>query len=357
MKKTVIDYSIACLLCSLLVACDDTSVDNEVETCTESVCDESGDPVNNEEETCTESDCDESGDPGNNEEETCTESDCDESGDPENNEDESEPDDKIVKSCKRGVAYGYHSEADMIALSSGVSWWYNWSFTPDSGVSDIYQDLDVEYAPMYWGDNIDASTITEGISSDATVFLGFNEPNFYSQANLSATDAASLWPKVEQIADDNDLYLLSPAVNYCGDGCYDTDPVSYLNDFFYACTDCRVDAIGIHIYVDCDESSSGLADNKAQWLINHVETYKKAFDQPLWLTEFACSGNPTTDEQIAFLKDAVAYLESEPRVERYAWFAGRADNMVNVDLLGDDGELTELGESYVDAAYDTTSCE
>jgi hypothetical protein len=49
------------------------------------------------------------------------------------------------------------------------------------------------------------------------------------------------------------------------------------------------------------------------------------------------------------LEDAVAYLEGEPRIERYAWFSGRADNMNNVDLLGSDGVLTTLGEAYVSA--------
>lgn len=337
MKKQSINFSLIYLLCSsLLVACDDTTVETDTDTCSDVSCDVSDDTATTES--------------------TDTELVTDSISDTET-ETNTEADTEITKSCKRGVAYGYHSEADMTVLSPGVSWWYNWTFTPDSGVSDVYQDLDVEYAPMYWGDNYQASTIADGIPTDAEVLLGFNEPNFYSQANLSATEAASLWSSVEEIADDNDLYLISPSVNYCGDGCYNTDPVDYLNDFFDACTDCRVDAIGVHIYVDCDESSSGLQDNRAQWLINHVEMYKAAFDEPIWVTEFACSGSPSTDEQIAFLEDAVEYLESESRVERYAWFAGRADNMVNVDLLGDDGELSELGEAYVNAAYDTSSCE
>lgn len=262
-----------------------------------------------------------------------------------------------LKSCKRGVAYGYHSEADMSALSAGVSWWYNWTFAPDSGVSDVYQTLDVDYVPMYWGDNYSSSTVAQGITSDVQTLLGFNEPNFYSQANLSAIDAAELWPEVEAIADANDLSLVSPAVNYCGDGCYDSDPINYLNEFFDACSDCRVDAIAVHVYVDCSADSEGLADNRAQWLINHIENYKAAFTEPLWVTEFACSGSPSVDEQIAFMQDAVAYLESESQVARYAWFAGRADNMVNVDLLGDDGELTELGELYVSAEFNSTSCD
>ncbi|MCA9627380.1 MAG: hypothetical protein KC766_06930 [Myxococcales bacterium] len=55
------------------------------------------------------------------------------------------------------------------------------------------------------------------------------------------------------------------------------------------------------------------------------------------------------DEQSAFLIDAVAYLENDPRIERYAWFSGRADNVPFVDLLGADGKLKQLGQAYVDA--------
>ena len=49
------------------------------------------------------------------------------------------------------------------------------------------------------------------------------------------------------------------------------------------------------------------------------------------------------------MRDAVAYLEAEPRVERYAWFSGRFQWIPYVDLLGGDGALTPLGRAYVAA--------
>ena len=257
----------------------------------------------------------------------------------------------IRKSCKRGVAYGHHSPADMAALSPGISWWYNWYYAPDAELGSGWRDAQVAYVPMRWGENFDADQALAGIPADATTLLGFNEPNFFSQSNLSATRAAELWPQLESLADTLGLQLVSPAVNFCGGGCHGDGPVAYLEDFFAACSGCRVDAIAIHIYVGCDETSAGLQNNRAQWLINHVEMYKEAFDKPLWLTEFACSENPSEAEQKAFLEDAVAYLENEPRIEKYAWFSGRADNMTNVDLLGADGQLTELGQAYVNAPY------
>lgn len=248
--------------------------------------------------------------------------------------------------CKRGVAYGSHSLQDLQALSKGVSWWYNWAFLPDAALSEgQHRDLAVEYVPMIWGAGSDTEGARLAITEDATTLLGFNEPNFGEQANISAEDAAALWPEVEAVADAHQLYLVSPAVNFCGGDCRDTDPFRYLDEFFASCPDCRVDAIGIHIYVGCNPGGA----NHAEWLIQHVETYKERFDLPLWLTEFACDSASSMAEQQAFLQDAVAYLEGEPRIERYAWFAGRADNVPFVDLLGADGELTALGRAYVDA--------
>ncbi|MCA9521215.1 MAG: glycoside hydrolase family protein [Myxococcales bacterium] len=249
-------------------------------------------------------------------------------------------------SCKRGIAYGHHSLADLSALQPAVRWWYNWAYTPDPGLVDGgYRTLGVEYAPMIWGGTFDTKTATDEIPQGAKVLLGFNEPNFGSQSNLSATEAAALWPDLEAIADARGLLLVSPAVNYCGGDCQDTDPFHYLDEFFEACAGCRVDRVAFHVYVGCHPSGS----NKAQWLIDHVETYKQRFSQPLWLTELACTDAKNFDEQIAFLEDAVAYLESDPRIERYAWFSGRFQGIPFVDLLGDDGTLTPLGQAYVSA--------
>jgi Glycosyl hydrolase catalytic core len=198
-----------------------------------------------------------------------------------------------------------------------------------------------------WGAKVDTAQVQQKVLPGAATLLGFNEPNFYEQANLSAAEAATRWPGVQAVADAHGLRLVSPAVNFCGGGCHDTDPFAYLEEFFDKCPGCRVDALGVHIYVGC----KGENGNHAQWLINHLKTYESRFTQPIWLTEFACSDAANPDEQRAFLVDAVAYLESDPRIERYAWFAGRADNVPHVDLLGADGELTALGRAYVDAPH------
>jgi hypothetical protein len=268
-----------------------------------------------------------------------------------------------TRSCKRGVAYGNHSPADMTVLAPGISWWYNWYFSPDAslGGNTLYHDLGIEFIPMRWGNQYSMSIVATGVPSDAGTILGFNEPNFGSQSNLAAQTAANMWGELESFADSRNppLKLVSPAVNFCGGDCHNAGPFEYLEEFFNACNGCRVDYIAFHIYVSCGAEEGGLQNNRAQWLINHVNNYKIRFPgYPLWLTEFACQGNPSLDEQTSFLRDAVEFLENEPRIMKYAWFAGRANNMVNVDLLGADGQLTQLGQTFVDAPFNNNvGCE
>lgn len=245
--------------------------------------------------------------------------------------------------CKRGIAYGNHTIADLGALSKSISWWYNWTHVPDQQLAGAYEAMDVEYVPMVWGENFDVAKVVDEAPDGIRTLLGFNEPNFFSQANMSAARSAELWPSLEQIASQRQLSLVSPAVNFCGGGCHDTDPINYLEEFFAACSGCRVDAIAVHVYVGCSPDGP----TRAKWLIEKIEGYKQAFSQPIWLTEFACDDAATLEEQRLFMQDAVAWLENEPRVARYAWFSGRTDAIKNADLLSGDGELTPLGEAYV----------
>ncbi len=245
----------------------------------------------------------------------------------------------------------------MTVLAPGISWWYNWYFSPDGslGGNTLYLDLGIEFIPMRWGNNFPLSTVANGVPSDAGTILGFNEPNFGSQSDLTAQTAANLWGELESFADSTNpsLKLVSPAVNFCGGDCNSAGPFEYLEEFFDACNgSCRVDYIAFHIYVSCGAEEGGLQNNRAQWLINHVNNYKNSFPATLF-------GSPSLpvmvtqapDEQTRFLEYAVEFLEDEPRIKKYAWFAGRANNMVNVDLLGADGQLTQLGQAYVNAPF------
>lgn len=241
---------------------------------------------------------------------------------------------------KRGVAYAFRSLNDLHALEPRMGWWYDWAYKPDAAVA---ADRGAEFVPMVWGGSFDDAAVQAGIPAGARYLLGFNEPNFKKhQANLSAAQAAALWPRLEAIADARGLELVSPAVNYCGppEDCWDTDPVAYLDHFLAACAGCRVDAIAVHSYM-CDGAA----------LSSYLARFAK-FKKPIWLTEFSCgdAADVSLAVQERYMQDAVALLEAHPGVARYAWFIGRQDPVDPgwpVALLGADGTLTALGREYV----------
>jgi Glycosyl hydrolase catalytic core len=245
----------------------------------------------------------------------------------------------VTPTRKRGLAYGYNSDADLAALSAGIGWWYNWSPKPDGTLAKGYAGLGLEFVPMVWGGTFDVTTLAAQVPPDAKYLLTFNEPNFGAQSNLTPAQAAALWPKIESFAASRGMKIVSPAVNYCGSPCNDTDPFDWLQKFFDACTGCQIDYVAMHWYA-CDKPA----------LLATLPKYEK-FGKPLWLTEFSCLDDKTkvTDaDELAYMKDAVAVLEADPMVFRYAWFTGRSTGSPPISVLGaNSGDLTPLGTQYV----------
>lgn len=246
----------------------------------------------------------------------------------------------VARSKKRGIAYGGHTDADLAALSAGVGWWYNWSPRPESSLlTKSYVGLGVDFVPMVWGGTFDPNTLANDVPTGAKFLLTFNEPNFGTQSNLTPAQAAALWPKIEAFARSRGLAIVSPALNYCGGNCNATNPFDWLDAFFAACTGCRVDYVAAHWYA-CSQSA----------LVDYLDQYKAKYRRPLWLTEFSCLDDTTITpaKEQQYMRDAVAVLEADPMVFRYAWFTGRFPSTEAIDLLASSsGTLTPLGRQYV----------
>ena len=250
-----------------------------------------------------------------------------------------------AKSHKRGLGFGHHSEEDFAAISQGISWWYNWSHKPDVQIADVYQSYGVEFAPMAWNGGFDDAGMREYIAAhpDVKYILAFNEPNFLDQANMTPSQAAAEWPRLEALANEFDLEIVSVAMNYCGNcnsegGTTYYDPIDYLDDFFDICPDCRVDAISIHAYM---EDAGGV-----EWYVDRFAKYNK----PIWMTEFSHWKDWTTlEDQKRFLIQVVDSFENNDNIERYAWFTGRRNGHPYNGLFDyrQSGVLTELGSIYV----------
>jgi len=241
--------------------------------------------------------------------------------------------------CKRGIASNVAPSTGFAhtSTSPGIVWWYNWSTTPATVPATI------EFDPMIWGSGSLSSTLPSG----SPFVLGFNEPNFSAQSNLTPQQAAADWPTVEANARAIGAKIVSPAVNFCGSasdtsGCSDpsvTDPYTYLRDFFAACPGCEVDAIAIHWY-NCDlPSLQGYIDGNAS-----LEGFVQ-FGKPIWLTEFSCDGSHSVADQQAYIEAAIPYLEANANVYRYSWFSSSA--IASAQLANADGSLTALGTTYV----------
>ncbi len=279
----------------------------------------------------------------------------------------------VTSGCitKRGFASGFSissAPADIQALAepaAGVSWYYGWAKAPSSQMGTAFANAGVEFVPMIWGaaELADANLASKiYVGPNTKYLLGFNEPNFTSQANLTPQQAATAWPKVEAIAKELGLKLVAPALNFCGGGCNVTDPFQWLDQFLAACTNCQIDYVAFHSYA-CDSN----------WFINSymkpaVQKYYTNGNPPrkIWVTEFACADSPPTGgwsvAQIdSYVRTVLNYLEHEPGIFRYAWFGGNTgrtnDTYVtaNNNLLGTAGQLTSLGSTYTSQA-EAVSC-
>lgn len=281
------------------------------------------------------------------------------------------------RSDKRGVSYEIPYVEDVPALSKGVSWFYNWGVAPGNAAVAAMYDENLDFVPMAWNNSYNRNNLRNFLSTHPKVkyILGFNEPNFTAQANMTPTQVAAAWPELEAIADEFNLKIVGPAVNYAPggngsvieNGVQFTDPFKYLDAFFTACPNCRVDYIAAHSYMN-DPSA-------VNWYVNQ---FVSKYNKPVWLTEFCAweySKPLTTNktEGYAYQKDGmvrkIEQLELNPMVAKYAWFIPRTNNEVgfpymqllrNVQTSTDyeivgPGVLTELGKIYVNmSSFDST---
>ena len=244
------------------------------------------------------------------------------------------------KSPKRGIC-GDASPQDLAVLAPGVTWYYDWGVEPPA-VSQG-QLSGIEWVPMAWNAPANLTDFANRIPAGSIYLLGFNEPNFISQANMTPEQAAAAWPGLEQIAADKGLKLVSPAVNWCGDcvAGVTNDPMDWLDKFFAACPGCKVDYIAIHSYAPFPEA-----------LQDYIDRFRK-YGKPLWITEFAPWDPPKPDYEgvIKYMMEAIPILENDPAVFRYSWFATRVGSNPDISLLDASGVLTKLGQLYTSMAF------
>jgi len=253
-----------------------------------------------------------------------------------------------TKSAKRGIAYDLATTADLAALAPGIRWWYNWASAPNPALpADASTRFGVEYDPMLWNGNFNATAIAQFFSAHPgdKYLLVLNEPNVSGQAYMTPQDAAQLWPRYEAVAAQSGVKLVGPAITWGTMPGYQ-DPVQWLDTFYAAYRsknanrDPRIDYLAFHWY---DYGLNAQLDRLAK------------YQKPFWVTEFAnwhaqADGAQidTLAKQEAQMSDMVGTCERRSDVFRYAWFTGRVNPDPHFDsLLGTNGVLTPLGKEYV----------
>ena len=264
------------------------------------------------------------------------------------------------RSPKRGFGennLGYL--ADMRALAEGCTWWYNWGHTPNATHEQfLAEGGSIEFVPMAWNGGYNLETLRQYYKSHPQdkYLLGFNEPNFRAQSNMTPAQAAEKWPALEALAEELNLKLVAPALNYPDGAINDGvryQPEEWMDGFIAAYKEQnggrepRMDYLALHCYMD-----------QPQAVIDFVENFAKRYDRQVWLTEFCAweAGSLTAETQLSTMVQKLALLEQSEWVFRYAWFKARNANVYPFYNLVEypnaargiaAGTLTRLGFAYV----------
>lgn len=79
---------------------------------------------------------------------------------------------------------------------------------------------------MQWG-KWGIEDLIKSINPGTKHLLGMNEPGHQQQSNLSPTEAAALWPIMEQVASSMGLRLGTPSPAPCGAQCVRSNPFQW----------------------------------------------------------------------------------------------------------------------------------
>jgi hypothetical protein len=249
---------------------------------------------------------------------------------------------EMQRSANRGVSYKFNTataSSDMAVLAPGVSWFYNWGQNVGAEVENAANYNGLEFLPMaFSGVYAEGLRIFKESHPNCNYVLAFNEPNLTDQANMTPAAAAQKWQPLLDITAELNMKIVSPAMNYGTLAGYG-DPIKWLDDFFTFVNPDDIYAIAIHCYM-----------GNAGGLKSFVELFKK-YGKPIWVTEFCAWENVAgARQQMEYMSNAVAYLELDPDVERYAWFMPRYnDNDVYPYmqlLLQGEPLLTDCGQVY-----------
>lgn len=229
-----------------------------------------------------------------------------------------------VYSPKKGLAY-YERDGSLLKHVN-IQWYYNWNPHPTD-----WADPTIEFVHMVWGK--DSPT-----PDRAPIVLGFNEPDFTEQSDMTPAQALEYWPKV-----------MSTGARLVGSPSPALIENNWLKTFLTGAENLgyKVDFICLHRYSMPDPA----------WFLSFVDRVYALYDKPIWVTEFAVadwfatdtkSTRFTEEEVIKFMLAVTSEFERRPYIHRYSWFAADwNDNQLWFSaIFYPNGTLTKLGQLY-----------
>ncbi len=282
---------------------------------------------------------------------------------------------------KKGLAMGDNMGTKVSLKELNCSWYYNWGTKAFNNSVD--SNVKVPHIPMMWGGYEDSIEDMQNLDTKSNYFLGFNEPDIESQANMFFADAIPIWNqyieplKLRKVspapADPGGssgwLYSFMNGATICQlhDGTwtyyksiYAQDPEIEATKRFQEGVDIdKVDSVCLHYYRNTIDANGIIKAVNNLW-----ETYHK----PIWITEIGLFGVkgiysdmsyelPEKRAEIQqYLQTIVERLDSIPYVERYCWFPYDVDSTNEIDIFNGSGATamfeyatglyTDLGRMY-----------
>jgi len=78
------------------------------------------------------------------------------------------------------------------------------------------------------------------------------------------------------------------------------------------------------------------------------------FGKPVWVTEFSCKTDDTTENFVAFADTLLPLFDSDTQIERYSWFGCRGNDAYDL-FDSTQNALTPLGVTYSGGPAPTVS--
>ncbi|MFY8090488.1 MAG: glycosyl hydrolase [Chitinophagaceae bacterium] len=236
---------------------------------------------------------------------------------------------KLPHTPVRKKGAGVITNADEIAAN--VTWFYDW------GIRDTTTDTR-EFVPMAWGSGGAADLRVDSVinKDSLTHYLAFNEPNHAGQSNMFVNRALPLYKNLLRAG-----YRMGSPVGT--EEAYATWVDSFTTEANKQ--KLQIDFVCVHWYDWGNWLSTLNANPTATQVLNRFKAYIdnvwNLYKKPIWITEFNANVNRSAAVNQAFFELAIPWMDSDPRIERYAPFFED-----HFPLRDENGNLTPMGTMY-----------